>query len=317
MPHPYEQISRTEREQIALRRRQGARCGQIGKELGRWRSTIWREIRRNAEEDGGYRARRAQARAEERRGWPRRPRKLAAEGMRNPVEEGLKAYWSPEQISGRWAVEGQEPISRTTIYRHVQAHPEYRKYLRGPDGIERKRRSQYQRIRGRKRIEERPAEVEKRQRVGDWESDTLRGPITLEGSLVTHVERRTRYVKVGWLTARNARTLNSVTVEGLRGLPVHTLTVDNGMEFARFPDLEARLGAKVYFAHKGCPWERGSNENTNGLLRQFFPRGTDFGLLGPADVRRAEELLNTRPRKCLGYRTPKEMMQQLGVAVVS
>jgi IS30 family transposase len=317
MPYPYEQISKTEREQIALRKRQGARCGQIGKELGRWRSTIWREIRRNAEEDGFYRAGRAQERAEERRGRPRRPRKLAANELRQPVEEGLKAYWSPEQISGRWAAEGQVPISRTTIYRHVWAHPEYRKYLRGPDGIERKRRSQYQRIRDRKMIDERPAEVEERQRVGDWESDTLRGPMMSAGSLVTHVERRTRYVKVGWLVDRNARTLNAATVEGLRGLPVHTLTVDNGMEFARFLELEANLGAKVYFAHEGCPWERGSNENTNGLLRQFFPRGTNLGFLGPADVRRAEELLNNRPRKCLGYRTPKEMMQQLGVAVVS
>jgi transposase, IS30 family len=317
MPHPYEQISKTEREQIALRRRQGAPCGQIGKELGRWRSTIWREIRRNAEADGGYRAGRAQKRAEERRGWPRRPQKLAAQEVREPVEKGLKAYWSPEQISGRMAAEGQAPISRTTIYRHVQAHPEYRGYLRGPDGIERKRRSQYQRIRGRKMIDERPAEVEKRQRVGDWESDTMRGPMTTRACLVTHVERRTRYVKMGWIAEPRARWLNEVTAQVMAELPVHTLTVDNGMEFGRFPDLEARVGAKIYFAHEGCPWERGSNENTNGLLRQFFPRGTDLGLLGPADVRRAEEFLNNRPRKCLGYRTPKEMMQQFGVAVVS
>lgn len=317
MPHPYEQISKTEREQIALRRRQGARCGQIGKELGRWRSTIWREIRRNAEAGGSYRAGWAQERAEQRRGIPRRPQKLAAEGLRRSVEEGLKVYWSPDQISGRWAEEGQAPISRTTIYRHVRAHPEYEKYLRGPDGNERKRRSQYQRIRGRKMIEERPREVQEKQRVGDWESDTMRGPMSTRACLVTHVDRRTRYVKTGWIAEPRARLLNEVTVQVMAGLPMHTLTVDNGMEFGRFPDLEARLGAKIYFAHEGCPWERGSNENTNGLLRQFFPRGTDLGLLSPADVRRAEELLNNRPRKCLGYRTPKEMMQQLGVAVVS
>ena len=242
---------------------------------------------------------------------------LAEPGRRWAVEAGLKSYWSPEQISGRRAREGREAISRTTIYRHVRAHPEYRRYLRGPDPGQGARRARHQRIRGRTMIADRPAEVARRARVGDWESDTLRGPQRTAACLVTHVERRTRYLVAGWLPDRRGRTLNRVTVEALRGLPVHTLTVDNGMEFGCFRALQEQLGARVYFAHEGCPWERALNENTNRLVRQFVPRGTDLTVLSPADVRRAQDLLNNRPRKCLGYQTPKEAMIRLGVALVT
>ncbi|MFH0952993.1 MAG: IS30 family transposase [Verrucomicrobiota bacterium] len=317
MPYPYEHLSRTEREQIAVRRRQGTSRRVVGRELGRAASTIGREIRRNGREDGSYLAGQAERCAQQRRHRPRRPRKLAEEGLRSRVEEGLRAYWSPEQISGRLGREEAGRVSRATIYRHVGAHPEYRMYLRGPDGARRESRRRHPRIRGRTMIDERPVEVERRERVGDWESDTLRGPMRTKACLVTHVERRTRYVVAGWLPEREGRTLNQVTVEAMRGLPVRTLTVDNGMEFGCFRDLRARLAAAVYFAHEGCPWERALNENTNRLLRQFFPRGTDFTLLDPAELRRVQELINNRPRKGLGYQTPKEMMQAAGVALVS
>ena len=317
MPRCYEQISRTEREQIAIRRAQGMKSGRIGEELGRARTTIWRELRRNGQEDGVYLAGEAQRRAEDRRREPRRARKLTREEVRRSVEARLRECWSPEQIEGRRRWEGEEGVSRMTIYRHVKAHGEFRKYLRGPNETQRRKRQQYQRIRGRTMIEERPEEVERRERVGDWESDTLRGPMSTKAGVVTHVDRRTRYTVAEWLPDREARTLNHVTAGAMRGLPVRTMTVDNGMEFGCFKELEARLGAKVYFAHEGCPWERGLNENTNRLLRQFFPRGTDFTLHSPADVRRAVELLNNRPRKCLGYQTPKEAMLSSGVALVS
>ena len=317
MPYPYEQISRTEREQIALRRRQGYSRRAVGRELGRAASTIGRELKRNERGDGVYLAVEADRKAQGRRRIARRPRRMAEGGLRRQAEGGLKAYWSPEQISGRMKVEGAEGVSRTTIYRYVEAHGELRKYLRGPDETQRRNRQRYQRIRGRTMIDERPAEVDQKERVGDWESDTLRGPMTTKACVVTHVERRTRYTVAEWLPDREARTLNQATVERMRGLPVRTMTVDNGMEFGCFKKLEAQLQAKVYFAHAGCPWERGLNENTNRLLRQFFPRGTDFTLHSPADVHRAVELLNNRPRKCLGYQTPKEAMRSLGVAVVS
>ena len=314
MPYPYEHLSRAEREQIAMRRRQGASRRRVGRELGRSASTIGREIRRNRGKDGSYLAGRADERAQERRHRPRRGRKLADEGLREQVEGELKRYWSPEQISGRHRVMGWARVSRTTIYRHMEKNrAEYRPYLRGPTRPAEPGR--YQRIRGQHLIDERPPEVERRERVGDWESDTVRGPMATEACLVTHVERKTRYLVTRRMEQRHARELNRLTVEALSGLPVHTLTVDHGMEFGCFGELQAALDAKVFFAHKKCPWERGLNENTNGLLRQFFPRGTDFSLLSPADVRRAEEQLNNRPRKCLDYRTPKEAMLGLGVAL--
>ena len=316
MPYPYEQLSRRERDHIAMRRRQGVSRRAVGRELGRAASTIGRELRRNGQEDRGYFSRRADERAQERRHRPRRRPKMTGWELRGQVEGALKSYWSPEQISGRGSLLGWEPVSRTTIYRHIQQdEAKYQPYLRGP--IPRRNRGRYQRIRGQQLIDERPAEVERRERVGDWESDTLRGPIATEGCLVTHVERRTRYLVVRRMKDRQARELNRQTIQAMKGLPVHTLTVDHGMEFGCFGELEAHLGAKVYFAHKRCPWERGLNENTNRLLRQFFPRGMDLTLLSPADVRRAEELLNNRPRKCLGYRTPKETMSSLGVALVT
>ena len=313
MPYPYEHLNRTEREQIALRKRQGISQRAMAQELKRSAATISREIRRNGEEGGIYRARWAHRRAWERRHQARRPRKLRVPKTRKQVENGIKNYWSPEQISGRRKVEGAEGVSRTTIYRYIQQErPELRAYLRGSP-----KRRRYQRIRGQRMIEERPLEVDRRERVGDWESDTLRGPMHTDACLATHVERKTYYLVSRWMKRRHARSLNEVTIEAMKALPVHTLTVDHGMEFGCFGALEAALGAKVYFAHKKCPWERARNEHTNRLMRQFFPRGTDFTLLSPADVRRVQELLNNRPRKALGYRTPKEMMQQLGVALVT
>jgi transposase, IS30 family len=314
MPRCYEQISRTEREYIALGRKQKLSGGAIGRELGRHRSTISREIRRNRDDGGRYYSGHAHQVAMERRGIARRPRKLAGGPMRRSVERGLGLYWSPEQISGRRERKGQEGISRMTIYRHIGEHREWAGYLRGPrKGVG----TSAQRIHGRVMIDQRPEIVEKRDRVGDWESDTVRGPMASKACVATHVDRKSYYLVVRRLRERNGREMNRETAAGMNGLPVHTLTVDNGMEFASFKKLEAALEAKVYFAHEKCPWQRARNEHTNRLLRQFWPRGTDFASLNPADVRRVQALLNNRPRKALGYQTPKEVMQQLNVALVN
>jgi IS30 family transposase len=314
MPRSYEQLNRIEREYIGLRKGQQARIRQIGRELGRDGSTVSRELRRNRDGQGSYYSGQAQDRALERRRWARRPRKLKEGPVRRSVERGLGLYWSPEQISGRREIRSWSTVSKMTIYRHIGTYREtLGRYLRGP---RRRRGNRRERIHDRTMIDERPGEVDRRERVGDWESDTIRGPMDSKACVATHVDRKSYYLVARLLDERTGEQMNRETVKGMQGLPVHTLTVDNGMEFGSFKKLEESLAAKIYFAHKKCPWERARNENTNRLLRQFFPRGTDFALLSPADVRRTQELLNNRPRKALGYRTPKEVMQQSTVALV-
>ena len=309
MPHCYEHINLTERERIAIMMKNGACDREIGLELGRHRSTIWRERRRNGC-GSVYLPGRAHGEALSRRRVPRCPRKLEEGVALERVKAGLEVYWSPDQISGRSRMEGMEAVSRMTIYRWIKEHDGYRRYLRGPDPGRRIRRRKHPRIHGRVMIDDRPGVVSRRERVGDWESDTVRGPMSSKACLATHVDRKSRYLVVRLLPERNGEQMNIETIRGLNGLPVHTLTVDNGMEFGSFKKLEKALNASVYFAHEKSPWQRGLNENTNGLLRFFFPKGTDFSKLSPAQLSRAERLINDRPRKILGYKTPKEMIHQ-------
>jgi len=314
MPLRYEHLSKMEREYIAVNIRKGRSLNSIADSLGRAVSTISREVRRNGL-GTVYLHRRAHRKALKRRHRPRRLRILDDAAVRREVELRLKAYWSPEQIGGRWKLKkGRSVVSRTTIYRMIHEDPaRWLRYLRGPP----RRKKKYERIRERKMIDQRPVEVARRSRCGDWESDSIRGPIRSPAGLMTHVERATKYLVSGLLADRKASTFNALSKKLLASLPVLTLTVDNGMEFGCFKELEQALGADVYFAHEKCPWERGLNENTNRLLRQFFPRGTNFAAVSPAQLSRAVDLLNSRPRKSLGYRTPKEAMIEAGVALVT
>ena len=173
---------------------------------------------------------------------------------------------------------------------------------------------------GRVGIEQRPAEVDPRTRLGDWESDTLCGAPG-SGGLATHVERVSRVLVVAKIENRTADHFAGRSLEAFRktGVPRSgclTLTADNGKEFAAFPRLEKGLGLKVYFARPHAPWERGANENTNGLIRGYFPKGTDFGKGTKAQVDRMTRSMNNRPRRCLGYQTPHEVFEKLaGVAL--
>lgn len=317
MPRTYEHLNRTEREYLGLRRQQGASCRDIGRELGRDPGTVSRELRRNRNGQERYYSGHAHRLALSRRRLPRRKPRLKEGRLRRAVEQGLKKYWSPEQIEGRRRYLGKAGVSRMTIYRHIEKNPEYAAYLRGPDGERRRRRQKRERIHGRKLIDQRPREVEERRRIGDWESDTVQGARSSRVCMATHVERKSYYLVCRLLKEKNSQQMNQETAKGMRGLPVHTLTVDNGMEFGSFKKLEKKLGARVYFAHEKKPWQRARVELTNRLLRQFFPRRTDLGGVSPAQLRRAEELLNNRPRKALGYKTPKEVMHAHRVALAS
>ena len=318
----YTHISITERETIMLGQHLQQSLRAVARQLGRAPSTVSREIARN-DRGRGYRAHLAQQRAEDRRHVPRRPRKTVHGPLRTYLDEKLRLYWAPEQISGRLKYEEAPPRMRVcheTIYRFVlesaRAGTDYsdclrQGHVRHSYGWRGKHRFRRIHMDG-KTIEQRPAAVEQRSRVGDWESDSVRGPQRTEGGIATCVDRRTRYLVAAKLENRSAEEYNRAIIAAFRqepGLPVRTMTVDNGMEFSQFPELERKLKTQVYFAHPYCSWERGTNENTNGLLRQFFKRGRDLTGVHPGEIVGAATLLNNRPRKCLGYRTPAEAMQ--------
>lgn len=312
MPRAYEHLSRFEREIIAHMLGKSYSWVDIGEQLNRSVSTVWREYHRNRESDGHYRVRVAHERSLARRRRARRPRLIVGE-VRREVTRGLKRYWSPDQIHGRGDREGEAMTSVMTMYRFLDRPEgqEYRKYLRHSDRARRRRKAIHERIHERVMIDERPREVEERREVGHWEADTVRGPMKTSSCVMSVVERVSQYLVARLLPERNAEHLNRAMAASMKGFPLKTVTVDNGMEFASHKELKKKTGASVYFAHEKCPWQRGLNEHENGLLRQFFPKGTNFETVSPAQLRRAICLINNRPRKSLGYRTPKEVMQQL------
>jgi IS30 family transposase len=237
------------------------------------------------------------------------------------VTNRLLDCWSPEQIAGRLDVRAPESlrekaISHTTIYRWIWVDPQRAQQFRPFLRIARKPRrkpygkpSRQGQIRGKRSIEDRPREANERQRLGDWEGDTVVGK-GRKGFLLTCVDRASRY-----LVARKVEACASTPVarqlqRSLRKLPAskrRSLTLDNGREFARPLELERKLAMPIYFAHPYHSWERGTNENTNGLLRQYLPKGTDLAAVTASELAGYTRQLNHRPRKCLGYRTPFEV----------
>ena len=312
----------SDREVLARRHARGEHPGDMAQELGCHVRTVYRELKRNAS-DGHYYPARAQALADQRRRASKRPWKLENPALRQYVQDKLSQYGSPEQIAGRLEIDfADQPAMRISpqglydwIARQKASGGSWHTYLRQ---AHRKRRKRYGssenrgRIVDRVGIEQRPAEVEAKCRLGDWESDTIAGSSS-PACLASHVERVSRYTVLAKLPDGKAQRLNAGTVRAFErhgSLPRHTTTADNGKEFAAHTALSTKLGWSVYFAHPYHAWELGLNENTNGLVRQFFPKGLDLERVSGHDVRRVERLLNHRPRKSLNYRTPAEVMSQ-------
>ena len=331
---PYEQLSEYDRYVICHMHRYGFSNGEIGRRLNRHRGTIGRELRRNRDPYYGrgscdYFYDTAQRLMRERRCHAGRRYKLDHSSVGPYVRRALHQHWSPEQIVGRLRMDHPHDtsmrVSHETIYRWV-----YRRGLQGESWHRRLRRKRSRRrrriprrggrgqIAGRVGIEHRPGVVDRRRRFGDWESDTVQGAQG-RGALATHVERKSRYVLVRKLNNQRAETFIHASLNASKVVPDalrKTLTCDNGKEFTRFRQLEQRLGFSVYFARPYAAWERGTNENTNGLLREFFPKGTDFHHVSCRNVAKVQRILNNRPRKCLNYRTPSEVFSALpGVAL--
>lgn len=315
----YTHLTREERYQIHALLRQNVTAAVIAAQLQRSASTISRELKRNAGAKG-YTPARAHERASGRQKKRRNARQCSAQQWRQ-VDNYLRLELSPEQVSGRLRLEAVLSISHECIYQHI-----YDDKRRGGDLIKhlrcqktrRKRYGSGQERRGtlkdRVCIEQRPAIVETRSRIGDWEGDTVIGK-GHQGVLVTLVERKSRYTLARQLDSRHSALVTEAVIELLRPHKAwcETITFDNGKEFAEHAFIAASLGADVYFAHPYHSWERGLNENTNGLLRQYFPKCTNLRRVSQCDVDDALYRLNHRPRKCLNYRTPHEVFMGLEI----
>ncbi len=311
----YSQITYAERYSLGLLRRQGLTPAAIAQILGRHRSTIGREVQRNhARSDGTYRPQLADWYARGRRSRSRRNQRFTRRDWKQ-VRRLLARQWSPEQVAGYLRRHRQLHISHETIYRYVWAekHAGGRLYthLRGAQKRRRKRYGRYDsrgRLAGKRPITTRPATVATRTQVGHWEVDTVLGAGQAGPCILTLVERKTGYVVIGKLRARTTAHVNRRITQLLRRQPrrVRTITADNGTEFHGYSAIERATGTRFYFATPHHAWERGTNENTNGLIRQYLPKGQSMADLTQHDCNRIATQLNTRPRKRLSFHTPEE-----------
>ena len=319
----YTQLTQEERYQIHALKKAGHNRSEIAKVLDRDKSTIGRELKRN-KAGNGYRPKHAHSLACKRRQGKSKPR--MSEKVWRWVEQLIREDWSPEQVSGWVEKETSKKISHEWIYLYI-----YNDKHNGGDlyrhlRCQKPRRKRYGSInrRGmlkeRVLIDERPEIVDQRARIGDWEVDTMIG---IQGGpvLVTVAERRTRFSVMALSPDRTATSVSQALIGALRPYAAHvlTLTFDNGREFAQHLRICKKLGASGYFAHPYHSWERALNENMNGLIRQYLPRGTCFRSLEKKDIKRIMNKLNNRPRKCLGYKTPNQVFLGINppVALVS
>lgn len=294
---------------------------EIGRRLDKHHTTISREVKRNWKSPNRYWHIPAQKEAEAKKHIARHSRKFSHKKLYNHVIHRIKKDWSPEEIVGRLELEypGDETmrLSAECIYQWIFKDAQQGGYLYRHLRRHHKRRrkqAKYGFTRGllpdRVGIAERPAIVEDRFRIGDWEGDTLEGGKGSE-HVATHVDRKSRYLIASKLANKKAASMSTGTIKAFRKIPIihrKTLTLDNGKEFADFKEIEVKTGLEVYFADPYSPWQRGTNENTNGLLRQYLPKGSDLRLISDQQLAKVVKRLNNRPRKCLNYHTPHEVL---------
>lgn len=325
---PYHHLTPMERGQIQALVERGESFRAIARSVGRSPSTICREVARNGGRGRAYEADRSQSRYQRVRKACRRTLSLSHLPLRRYPYEKISAGWSPEQVSGRlWLDFPGQPrmrVSHETIYRSLYADEKLGNVLLGHLRQRRPRR----RKRGERRptrplipnrvgIEARPVEVNQRARYGDWEGDLMIGA-QQQGAVLTLVERKSLYLSAKSLASRHAAGVAKAAIDALIWLPKNlcrTITFDNGSEFAHHESMTDALGAAIYFAHPYSAWERGCNENINGLLRQYLPKTTTFKDLSDQRLQHYVNELNDRPRKKLRYRTPTEVFLEHAVAL--
>lgn len=304
-------LTQEERYTIYALKKVGKNQTEISREIGKHKSTISRELKRNAGQRG-YRPSQAHETACIRRKEAVNPRKMTPEFMF--IMTGLlEEKWSPEQIAGWLKKNHSMSISHETIYKFVLEDKRHEGNLYQHLRWQKKRRKRYGtkchdrrgQIPNKVSIDNRPAVVEEKTRRGDWEGDLVIGK-NHKQAIVTLVDRKTKYLKMLKIKSKNAKETKSAICKILKGLKVKTITFDNGKEFSQHEAMKKKLKADIFFAHPYSSYQRGLNENTNGLIRQFFPKKSDFTKITDLDIAKAEKALNDRPRKGLNYRTPWE-----------
>lgn len=312
----YKRVTAEERRLIHRWGQEDYSIREMARQLGRAPSSISREIRRNTG-GKGYRHKQAHEKAQA-RAW-RPVRRRFTEDIKLEAERLICVGWTPEMISGRARMEGRAWVCKETIYQHIYADAKAGgmlwTYL---PRARRKRRRRCPRLDGRGRgrilnqrmIDTRPSEVEARQIIGHWEGDLINGEKET-GHLVTLVERVTRFTLVGRTNCKRAQKVKKKICTLFARLPHEvqkSLTLDNGKEFADHQEMARELTIDVFFARPYHSWERGTNENTNGLIRRLYPKTTSFSNIGDLELDCIEKFVNDRPRKCLGWMTPRERM---------
>ncbi len=320
---PYTHLTENERYVISHLTCAGFSLRKIARKINRHHTTVSRELERNDDpvyKDTVYWYDWTHPEALKRRRKARHHRRLSNPRLVKYVRRKLRDDWSPEIIAEKLKIDfpndTQMRVTHETIYRWIYSDAKSGGTLYRHLRRRRKKRRKQKRygsgrrfIPGRVSISERPAIVETRQRLGDWEGDTIEGKKST-GYMATHVERKSRYLIATKLVNKKAESLTLKSIKAFWRIPKKmrkTLTVDNGREFAHFKELENKTGLTVYFADPYSAWQRGTNENTNGLLRQYFPKGTDFREFTEEDLAFAVKKLNHRPRKCLNYQSPHEV----------
>jgi transposase, IS30 family len=332
LPRIYTRLSLEEREEISRGLAQGYSYRDLGKKLGRARSTVSREVKRCPRSPLGYRAVSAQRKAQRSASKRKLGRRklLMYKVLQEEIHRGLRNGWSPNQIAKRLMLTYPEDtsmrVSPETIYSYIYILPKgnlKKELILGLRREHQYRRNMHKRrnsptgkrghIRDMLSIEERPKEVADRIVPGHWEGDLVLGRHKYS-ALGTLVERTTRYTLLIPLKTKDAVTVRKCFVKVVNHIPQdlrQTLTYDQGMEMAEHQRFSQETKMQVYFAHPSSPWERGTNENTNGLIRQYFPKGTDFHAVSSKEILRVQNLLNERPRETLRYYTPKEKFNEL------
>lgn len=309
----YNQLTENERYQIYALKKAGHNQQQIAEIIGRSPSTISRELRRNAGLRG-YRPQQAQRLTQTRRKEAYKARKVT-DNVKAMIDTLIRQELSPQQVVDYLAREKLVSLHHETVYQLIYADKasggDMYKHLRIVSKPYRKRYGSYDargKIKNRVSIDERPAVVDNRNRIGDWEGDTVIGK-GRKSALLTLVERKTLYTVIIKLTGKRADLLADAAIEGLGPIKdrIKTITLDNGLEFAAHETIASALEADIYFAHPYASWERGINENTNGLIRQYFPKTTDFNDVSNEEIANVMNRLNNRPRASRGGRSPNEL----------
>lgn len=319
----YNHIAASQRNELSVLLRTKIKQKDIAKILKKNRTTIWREQNRNKKKNGKYHAGCAKEKTEQRQiAAHRTQRKIENNNwLRNYILKKIKKRWSPEQIAGRlkkkWKNDKSRHIGKDSIYKYIyKFRKPLIKYLRCQKGKYRRRygtriREKQREEAKKRRIDKRPAIVEKKGRIGDWEGDTILGKD--KNHILTHAERKSGLILADKLDAVTAEETKTKTIARFKSIPKkkkRTMTYDNGSTFSEYELTERETGLAIYFAYPYHSWERGCNENANGLLRQYFPKQLAFAKVKQKEIDLVVSEINHRPRKRLGYLTPYEVFYE-------